>query len=93
MAALAIAFHHRRIEQCQAALHIKQQFGLGHALEYLGGEQLLRFVETTEHDPEFAQQLPYFVAQIKRRFTLANGRSYPATPNIILIPLRLYILT
>jgi hypothetical protein len=49
-----------------------------------GGEELLHFVETTEHDPEFAQGLPYFVAQVKRRFTLANGRSYPATPNIIL---------
>jgi hypothetical protein len=59
MTASAIAFHHRRIEQCQAALHIKQQFRLANALEYLVGEQLLHFLETTEHDPEFAQGLPY----------------------------------
>jgi hypothetical protein len=38
MTASAIAFHHRWFEQCQAALHIKQQFGLANALEYLGGE-------------------------------------------------------
>jgi hypothetical protein len=72
MTASAIAFHHRWIEQCPAALHIKQQFGFGHAREYLGGEELLHFVETTEHDPELAQELPYFAAQIKRLFSLAK---------------------
>jgi hypothetical protein len=76
MTASAIAFHHRWIEQCQAALHIKQQFGLGHALEYLVGEQLLHFVETTGHGPEFAQELPYFVAQFRCLFSLAEVGNY-----------------
>jgi hypothetical protein len=76
MAASAIAFQHRRIEPCEAALRIKQRFGLGNALEYLVGEKLLHFVVTTERHPEFAQVLPYFVAQIKRLFSLAEVGNY-----------------
>jgi len=64
MAASGIEFHRRWIEQCEAALRIKQQFGLGNALEYLVGEKLLHFVEAAERHPEFAQEVPYSVAEI-----------------------------
>jgi hypothetical protein len=76
MAASGIEFHQRWIEQCEAALRIRQRFGLGNALQYLVGEKLLHFVEAAEHHPEFAQELPYFVAEIKRTFSLAEVSSY-----------------
>jgi hypothetical protein len=76
MAASGIEFHRRWIEQCEAAQRIKQQFGLGNALEYLVGEKLLHFVEAAEHHPEFAQQLPRFIAEIKRVFSFAEVGNY-----------------
>jgi hypothetical protein len=75
-AASGIEFHRRWIEQCEAAQRLKQHFGLRDALEYLIGEKLLRFVETAEHHPEFASELPSFVAEIKRVFTLAEIDNY-----------------
>jgi hypothetical protein len=76
MAASGTEFHRRWIEQCEAALRIKQRFGLGNALEYLVGEKLLHFVEAAEHHPEFARAVPYFVAEIKRVFSLAEAGNY-----------------
>jgi hypothetical protein len=76
MAASGIEFHRRWIEQCDAAQRIKQHFGLSNALEYLVGEKLLHFVEAAEHHPEFAQELPYFVTEIKRVFSLAEVGNY-----------------
>ena len=40
------------------------------------GEKLLHFVEVAEHHPEFAQELPYFVAEIKRVFNLTEVGNY-----------------
>ena len=76
MAASGIEFHRRWIEQCEAAQRIKQRFVLSNALEYLVGEKLLHFVEAAEHHPEFAQELPYFVAEIRRVFSLAEVGNY-----------------
>jgi hypothetical protein len=70
MAASGIEFHRLWIEQCAAAQRIKQHFGLGNALEYLVGEKLLHFVEAAEHNSLFAQELPSFVAEIKRVFSV-----------------------
>jgi hypothetical protein len=46
------------------------------------GEKLLHLIEAANHHPEFAQELPYFVAEIKRLLSLAEvgnyGRSYRA---------------
>jgi hypothetical protein len=69
-------FHRRWIEQCEAAQRIKEHFGLTNALEYLVGEKLLRFVEAAERYPEFAQELPDFVAEIKRAFSLDEIGNY-----------------
>jgi hypothetical protein len=76
MAASGIEFHRLWIEQCAAAQRIKQHFGLGNALEYLVGEKLLRFVETAEDNPLFAQELPSFVAGIKRVFSVDEVGNY-----------------
>ena len=40
------------------------------------GEKLLHFVEAAEHHPDFAQELPSFVAEIKRVFSLAEVGNY-----------------
>jgi hypothetical protein len=76
MAASGTEFHRPWIEQCEAAQRIKEHFGLTNALEYLVGEKLLRFVEAAERYPEFAQELPDFVAEIKRAFSLDEIGNY-----------------
>jgi hypothetical protein len=76
MAASRMEFHRRWIEQCEAAQRVKHYFGLTNALEYLVGEKLLRFVEAAERYSEFAQELPDFVAEIKRVFSLAEVGEY-----------------
>jgi hypothetical protein len=76
MATPGTEFHRQWIEQCEATQRLKQRFGLNSALEYLMGEKLLHFVEAAEHHPEFAQELPYFVAEIKCVFSLAEVGNY-----------------
>jgi hypothetical protein len=78
MLASGMEFHRRWIEQCEAARRIKEHFGLANALEYLVGDKLLRFVEAAERYPEFAQELPDFVAEIKRVFSLDEIGNYYA---------------
>jgi|ERR1700746_8208 hypothetical protein len=76
MTASGIEFHRLWIEQCAAAQRIRQHFGPGNALEYLVGEKLLRFVEAAEDNPLFAQELPSFVAEIKRIFSVDEVGDY-----------------
>jgi hypothetical protein len=63
-----IEFHKVWIEQCEAAQGIREEFGLQNALEYLIGEKLFSFIEASEEDPDFAAELPAFVAEIRRIF-------------------------
>jgi hypothetical protein len=67
---------HRWAEQCTAAKHIKERFGVEAALEYVVGEKLLVFVGLAERDPESATALPRFAAQIKQLFTDAELGEY-----------------
>ena len=76
MAASGTECHQRWIEQCEAALRIKHQFGLHNALECLIAEKLPHFVEAAERHPEFAQELPYSISEIKRLFSLAEVGNY-----------------
>jgi hypothetical protein len=57
------------IDQCEAAEGIRDQYGLQNALDYLIGEKLFSFVHAAEHSPEFAAELPHFVAEIRGLFT------------------------
>jgi hypothetical protein len=50
--------------------------GLATRWNYLVGEKLLRFVDPAEQHPEFAGEWSYFVAEIKRLFTLAEIGNY-----------------
>ena len=62
-------FHKVWIEQCEAARGIREQFGGADATRYLIGEKLFRFMQASQERPEFAEELPKFVADIKRIFT------------------------
>lgn len=70
------AFHKIWIEQCAATADIREQFGTKNALDYLIGEKLFTFVTASEQDPEFAAELPVFVAAIRRLFASVEIREY-----------------
>lgn len=76
MASNEIEFHKIWIEQCDATKEIHDSFGLQRALDYLIGEKLFSFVAAAEQSPEFAAELPHFVAEIRRMFTAQEICSY-----------------
>lgn len=55
-------------EQCEATETIRSRYGERAALEYLVGEKLLLFTSTARTRPEFAAQLPAFVARVRQIF-------------------------
>jgi hypothetical protein len=76
MSSPSTAFHKVWIEQCAATEHICQRFGLESALDYLIREKLFSFVRASEQAPEFAEELPAFVAEIQRLFTAGEIGAY-----------------
>jgi hypothetical protein len=60
--------HHIWIEQCEAAQAIKARFGLTAAFDYLVGEKLVNFASAASKHPDFAQELPRFVSEVRRMF-------------------------
>jgi hypothetical protein len=56
------------IKQCRATKAIKRHFGARCALDYLIGEKLLTFADAARNHPEFAAELPRFLAAIYRVF-------------------------
>jgi hypothetical protein len=69
-------FHKVWIEQCAATEAIRERFGLENALDYLIGEKIFSFVMAAEHDPDFAAELPAFIAEIRRLFTTEEIHTY-----------------
>src|SRR6266850_3563200 len=65
----SIQFHKIWLDQCAATEDIRESFGLQKALRYLIGEKLFSFVEAAEDEPDFAAELPAFVAEIRPIFT------------------------
>jgi|SRR5579862_617892 len=63
-------------EQCAATKRIRERFGLQKAQDYLLGEKLVAFAKESERYPEFAAELPAFMAQIRRQFSAAEIRDY-----------------
>ena len=55
-------FHKVWIEQCDAAHEIRVRYGVKAAFDYLVGEKLLNFADAATTRPEFARELPRFVA-------------------------------
>ena len=76
MSSSSIQFHKIWIEQCEATEGIREHFGLRNALDYLIGEKLFNFVQAAEQHPEFAAELPAFLAEIQRLFTPEDIREY-----------------
>ena len=76
MSSPSIEFHKIRIDQCAATEDIREHLGLENALDYLIGEKLSAFLMASERDPQFAAELPAFVAEIRRIFTAEEIRIY-----------------
>lgn len=76
MSSSSIEFHKIWIEQCAASEGIREDFGLANALDYLIGEKLFTFLMASESDPQFAAEVPAFVAEIRRIFTPTEIRDY-----------------
>ena len=55
-------------DQCEAAEGILVERGFVAALDYLIGEKLDTYAQTAATRPEFARELPLFVAQIRKSF-------------------------
>ena len=62
--------HQIWIEQCEAAQTIRARYGLEDAFSYLVGEKLLNFTDAASRHPDFARELPQFVAAVRHLFTL-----------------------
>jgi hypothetical protein len=67
------------VQQCKATRGIKRRFGAKSALDYLIGEKLLVFAEEAERHPEFARELPRFLAAIWRVFNQYEIAGYVAS--------------
>ena len=57
-------------EQCEAARGVREQHGVVSALDYLIGEKLMTYAETAVGRPEFARELPRFVAETRSIFSV-----------------------
>jgi hypothetical protein len=62
-------FHEIWVEQCNATHEIKLRYGVKAAFDYLVAEKLLNFADAATSHPEFARELPRFVAYVRGLFT------------------------
>jgi hypothetical protein len=69
-------FHEVWIEQCEAAKEIRLRYGLRAAFDYLVAEKLLNFADAATTHPEFARELPRFVAGVRALFTVEEMRAH-----------------
>ena len=63
-------------EQCAAARTIRARHGILSALEYLIGEKLPTYAEMAVTRPEFARELPRFVAEVRDIFNADEIKHY-----------------
>src|SRR5260221_7047455 len=66
------------IGQCEAARWIREEHGLKSAFDYIGGEKLTLYARTALTRPEFARELPRFVAEGRRLFSAEEIREHLA---------------
>lgn len=71
---MAIEFHMIWRDQLQAVSAIRQRHGEEAAFDYIVDEKLMNFAEAAEGRPEFARELPRFVAAIRETFPAATMR-------------------
>lgn len=63
-------------EQCMAARNVRVRYGVVSSLDYLIGEKLMTYADTAVTRPEFARELPRFVAEIRAIFSGEEIRHY-----------------
>ena len=56
------------VEQCEAARGIEAEFGTQKALSYLIDEKFINFLEVTETNKDFRDEIPAYVAEINSIF-------------------------
>ena len=71
-------FHEIWVEQCDATHEIKLRYGVKAAFDYLVAEKLLNFADAATSRPEFAKELPRFVAYVRGLFTPQEMRTHLA---------------
>ena len=71
-------FHKLWMEQCEAAGDIRRRYGPKAAFDYVVAEKLLMFAGAAARRPEFARELPRFVARVRRLFTPEELQSHIA---------------
>ena len=76
---MSIRFEKIWVQQCKATRGIKRHFGVKSALDYLIREKLLNFADATEQRPEFARELPPFLAEVWRIFNQTRSRANVAS--------------
>ena len=69
-------FHKIWVKQCEAAEHIKLRYGSKAAFDYIVTEKLFNFADAATTRPEFARELPRFVARVRGLFTLEEMREH-----------------
>src|SRR5215469_13973227 len=69
-------FHKIWVKQCTAAEHIKLRYGSKAAFDYIVAEKLLNFADAATTYPEFARELPRFVARVRALFTVEEMRAH-----------------
>jgi hypothetical protein len=71
-------FHEIWVEQYDATHEIKLRYGVKAAFDYLVAEKLLNFADAAANRPEFAKELPRFVACVRGLFTPQEMRTHLA---------------
>src|SRR5215470_794925 len=69
-------FHKIWVKQCAAAEHIKLRYGSKAAFNYIVAEELFNFADAATAYPEFARELPRFVARVRGLFTAEEIRAH-----------------
>ena len=69
-------FHKIWVKQCEAAERIKLRYGSKAAFDYVVAEKLLNFADAAATHPEFARELPRFVARVRGLFTVEEIRAH-----------------
>jgi len=67
------------VSQCKATKRIRRRYGVENALDYLLSEKLVTFAEAAEHEPQFAKELPRFLAAIWQLFNKYELFGYVAS--------------
>jgi hypothetical protein len=63
-------------DQCKAAEDVAARFGTVQALDYLIGEKLDAYALSATTRPEFARELPRFIAEVRRIFSRYDIAAY-----------------